>query len=116
MHLNLEPVAKEGFVFVVSKDNPVESLTQQQIRDIYSGKITNWSEVGGNDEEIIPYQRNNDSGSQNYMNEFMKASGLIIRADNTKNSIIRPQNGLLVLFFTEKTVTRGIGFQKNRDN
>ena len=35
------PVAKEGFVFVVNKDNPVESLTQQQIRDIYSGRITN---------------------------------------------------------------------------
>lgn len=65
------PVAKEGFVFVVNKDNPVESLTQQQIRDIYSGEITNWSEVGGNDAEIIPYQRNSDSGSQNYMVEFM---------------------------------------------
>ncbi len=65
------PVAKEGFVFVVNKDNPVESLTQQQIRDIYSGRITNWKEVGGNDAEIIAYQRNADSGSQNYMVEFM---------------------------------------------
>lgn len=65
------PVAKEGFVFVVNKDNPVDSLTQQQLRDIYSGRITNWKEVGGNDAEIIPYQRNLDSGSQNYMAEFM---------------------------------------------
>ncbi len=65
------PVAKEGFVFVVNKDNPVESLTQQQIRDIYSGRITNWKDVGGNDADIIPYQRNADSGSQNYMVEFM---------------------------------------------
>ena len=37
------PIAKEGFVFVVNADNPVDSLTQQQLRDIYSGKITNWS-------------------------------------------------------------------------
>lgn len=65
------PIAKEGFVFVVNADNPVDSLTQQQLRDIYSGKITNWSEVGGLDEEIIPYQRNYDSGSQNYMLTFM---------------------------------------------
>ncbi len=64
-------VAKEGFVFVVNANNPVDGLTQKQLRDIYSGKITNWKEVGGNDEEIIAYQRNNDSGSQNYMTEFM---------------------------------------------
>lgn len=67
----LTPIAMEGFVFVVNAENPVDSLTQQQLRDIYSGKITNWSEVGGLDEEIIPYQRNTDSGSQNYMIEFM---------------------------------------------
>lgn len=65
------PIAREGFVFVVNAQNPVDTLTQDQLRDIYSGKITNWSEVGGLDEEIIPYQRNYDSGSQNYMLEFM---------------------------------------------
>ncbi len=65
------PVAYEGFVFVVNANNPVDVLTQQQLRDIYSGKITNWKEVGGNNAEIIAYQRNNDSGSQNYMIEFM---------------------------------------------
>ncbi|MBQ3258765.1 MAG: substrate-binding domain-containing protein, partial [Oscillospiraceae bacterium] len=66
-----EPVAGEGFVFVVNKDNPVDTLTIEQIKDIYSGKITNWKEVGGNDAEIIAYQRNADSGSQNYMISFM---------------------------------------------
>ncbi|MBP1591217.1 MAG: substrate-binding domain-containing protein [Oscillospiraceae bacterium] len=75
--LNFVPVAKEGFVFVVNKNNPVDSLTSEQIRDIYSGKITNWKEVGGNDAKIIPYQRNKDSGSQNYMTEFMKGYDLM---------------------------------------
>ena len=75
--LNFVPVAKEGFVFVVNKNNPVDSLTSAQIRDIYSGKITNWKEVGGNDEKIIPYQRNKDSGSQNYMTEFMAGYDLM---------------------------------------
>jgi phosphate transport system substrate-binding protein len=46
-------IGKEGFVFFVNKDNPVESLTSSQIRDIYSGKITNWKEVGGKDEKMI---------------------------------------------------------------
>lgn len=65
------PVAMEGFVFVVNARNPVDTLSQAQLRDIYSGRITNWAEVGGNDEPIIAYQRNYDSGSQNYMVEFM---------------------------------------------
>lgn len=71
------PVAKEGFVFVVNAQNPVNSLTQQQIKDIYSGKITNWKQVGGLDEEIIAYQRNTNSGSQNFMTEFMGSTPLM---------------------------------------
>lgn len=66
-----EPVAGEGFVFVVNKNNPVDTLTVEQLKGIYSGEITNWSEVGGEDAEIVAYQRNADSGSQNYMLAFM---------------------------------------------
>ncbi len=75
--LFMEPVAREGFVFVVNKSNPINSLTQEQIRKIYSGEITNWSQVGGKDEKIIPYQRNLDSGSQNYMTAFMGDTPLL---------------------------------------
>ena len=71
------PIVYEGFVFVVNAKNPVDTLTQEQIKDIYSGKITNWKEVGGNDAEIVAYQRNETSGSQNYMREFMKNSNLM---------------------------------------
>lgn len=71
VELETVPVAKEGFVFVVNARNPVETLTQEQLRGIYSGEITNWSQLGGQDLPIIPYQRNADSGSQNYMIEFM---------------------------------------------
>ena len=71
IEIEMVPISAEGFTFVVNSENPVDSLTQEQIRKIYSGEITNWSEVGGNDAEIIPYQRNTDSGSQNYMTEFM---------------------------------------------
>ena len=58
------PYANEAFVFFVNKNNPVDSLTVQQLHDIYAGKITNWKEVGGNDQEIIAYQRSEGSGSQ----------------------------------------------------
>lgn len=71
IELETVPVAYEGFVFVVNASNPVSELTQDELKKIYSGEITNWKEVGGNDAEIIAYQRNNDSGSQNYMIEFM---------------------------------------------
>lgn len=65
------PIGKEGFVFFVNKDNPVTSLTTQQIKDIYSGKITNWKEVGGKDSEIRAFQRPEGSGSQSAMLRFM---------------------------------------------
>ena len=71
------PVVKEAFVFVVNAKNPVDTLTRQQIKDIYSGKITNWKQVGGSDEPIIAYQRNRDSGSQNYMIDFMGETPLM---------------------------------------
>jgi|GEM_PF-263421 len=45
--LVITPIAKDAFVFMVNKDNPIDSLTQDQIRDIYSGKITKWSEIAG---------------------------------------------------------------------
>ena len=53
-----------GFVFFVSCDNPVDSITQEQLKGIVSGKITNWKEVGGDDEPIVLFQRNEGSGSQ----------------------------------------------------
>ena len=64
VELELIPIVSEGFVFLTHKENPVDTLTQSQIRDIYSGKILNWQDVGGSDTEIIAYQRPVNSGSQ----------------------------------------------------
>jgi len=71
VELDLTPIAKDGFVFITHKDNPVDSLTIGQIQDIYSGKITNWKEVGGEDLEIRPYQREKNSGSQTAMENLV---------------------------------------------
>lgn len=67
VELNIIPATSSAFVFIVNKDNPVDNLTFSQVQDIYAGKITNWSQVGGQDGEIIPYQRPQGSGSQTAM-------------------------------------------------
>lgn len=76
-------IGYDGFVFLVNKDNPVESLTLDQIRAIYKGEITNWKQVGGNDEEIFPYQREENSGSQNLMEKMVMKNEKMAEAKST---------------------------------
>lgn len=64
VELEVIPVVSEGFVFLASSANPVKGLSLEQIRGIYTGQITNWSQVGGADVPIIAYQRPVNSGSQ----------------------------------------------------
>jgi phosphate transport system substrate-binding protein len=65
--LMMEPVCLDAFVFITHADNPVNSLTADQIRRIYSGEIVNWMDVGGADVPIAAYQREPNSGSQTAM-------------------------------------------------
>lgn len=67
VELEIIPATSSGFVFIVNSENPVDGLTFEEVQKIYAGEITNWSEVGGNDEEIIAYQRPEGSGSQTAM-------------------------------------------------
>lgn len=69
--LVLTPIAQEAFVFFVSSDNPVSSLTTQQVRDIYSGKTKNWQPLGGDDRRILAFQRPKGSGSQTLLQHIM---------------------------------------------
>ena len=63
----MAPFAVDGLVFLVNEDNPVDGLTTEQIQKIYTGEITNWAQVGGEDREIVPFQRNAEAGSQTAM-------------------------------------------------
>lgn len=65
------PVGLEGFVFFVNEKNPVDNLTTEQVRGIYSGKYKNWNEVGGINRVINPVTRLSGSGSQSAMDSFM---------------------------------------------
>ena len=60
----LTPFATDALVFVVNQNNPVDNLTTEQVQKIYTGEITNWKEVGGEDLDIVPFQRNQEAGSQ----------------------------------------------------
>lgn len=65
------PVGLEAFVFFVNENNPVNDLTTDQIRGIYAGKYSNWSELGGPNRVINPVTRLSGSGSQSAMEAFM---------------------------------------------
>ncbi len=65
------PIGLEGFVFFVNEQNPVDSLTAEQIRKIYAGEYTNWAEVGGARRIINPVTRLEGSGSQTTFEAFI---------------------------------------------
>jgi phosphate transport system substrate-binding protein len=69
--LKLIPIGKEAFVFFVNKRNPVSNLTTKQIKDIYTGRTTNWKELGGKNKSIRVYQREENSGSQTMLESIM---------------------------------------------
>lgn len=73
--LEQKPIGRDALVFIVNEENPVKSLTRQQLKDIYAGKITNWKEVGGDDLDIVAFQRSEDSGSQTLFKKLLIQGG-----------------------------------------
>ena len=77
MEYHLTPIDREAFVFFVNSHNPVTELTVEEIRGIYTGQITNWREVGGENQTIRPFQRAEDSGSQSALERLMEGLPLM---------------------------------------
>ena len=69
--LNMTPIGREAFVFFVNHKNSVDNLTLEQVKQIYAGEVTNWNQVGGNNEKIRAFQRPADSGSQSTLEKIM---------------------------------------------
>lgn len=85
--LVMQPVCHDAFVFITHVDNPVDSLTQDEIRAIYTRRVTNWAEVGGEDAEITAYQREAGSGSQTAMEEMvMRGEEMTVKGRNLYES------------------------------
>ena len=68
---DMEQIGTDALIFVVNAENPVENITTEQLRGIYTGEITNWKELGGADAEIVPFQRNEGAGSQALMKKLV---------------------------------------------
>lgn len=104
--LKVETVAREGMVFVVNANNPVESITQEQLMDIYSGKITNWKDVGGTDSKIEVFQNKEKSENQIFLNDFMKGTNII---DAKKEFLPALNSGIIEMIATYDNSENAIG-------
>ena len=79
VELELTPFGAEAFVFTVNADNPLEDISTEQIRGVYSGAIADWSELGVDGlGEIVAYQRPKNSGSQTALEALMGDVALMI--------------------------------------
>jgi phosphate transport system substrate-binding protein len=68
-------IARDAIAVIVNPQNPVKQLTLQQISDIYSGKLSNWDEVGGEDRPIVRLSRETNSGTHVYFLETVLRLG-----------------------------------------
>ncbi|MBN8658549.1 MAG: phosphate ABC transporter substrate-binding protein [Anaerolineae bacterium] len=83
-------IARDAIAVIVNMENPVSELTLQQIADIYSGKITNWSEVGGEDRPIVKLSRETNSGTHVYFLET------VLRLGDSENKTLFSTDTLLL--------------------
>ena len=106
-------IARDALAVVVNPANPVSQLTREQLEGIFTGKITSWKEVGGEDMKIVVYSRESSSGTYEFFKEHvlnnknyassvlnMPATGAIIQSvGQTKGAI-----GYVGLAYLEKEV------------
>ncbi len=83
-------IARDAIAVIVNPENPVSQLTLQQISDIYSGKISNWSQVGGDDRPIVRLSRETNSGTHVYFLET------VVRLGDSKNKTLFSMDTLLL--------------------
>lgn len=83
-------IARDAIAVIVNPENPVSELTLQQISDIYSGEISNWKEVGGDDRPIVRLSRETNSGTHVYFLET------VLRLGDKKSDTLFSMNTLLL--------------------
>lgn len=104
----IETIATDALIFVVNADNPVDNLTTEQVRKIYSGEITNWKDVGGNDAPIEAFQRNEGAGSQALMVKLVMQE--LEFANTQTDYIIGTMGGLMEVIKSYDNSANAIGY------
>lgn len=102
------PIGKDAFVFFVNVNNPIDDITSQKLRQIYSGKITKWSELGIKGiGKIKAFQRDSGSGSQTMLERFMKSEKL---AEPPRENVIDEMGGIISKTADYKNYKNAIGY------
>lgn len=96
-------IARDGIAVVVHKDNPISNLTEQNISDIFSNKINNWSELGGDDKDITVISKAEGRATFVVFMDFFNFSPSDIEAD-----VIVGENAQMIK--TISSMTQGIGY------
>lgn len=105
--LVMTPIGKEAFVFFVNPDNKIDSLDVSEIQSIYSGKIKNWSELGGKNERIIAFQRPKNSGSQTLLEKIMGNTPIM---EPLKEDVPEGMGGIIEQVADYRNYDNSIGF------
>ncbi len=108
VELNFTPIGKEAFVFFVNAKNPIENITLEEIQKIYSGEITEWSELGVKRfGKIRAFQRDKGSGSQSTLKKLMTGKQLI---EAPKEDVIDLMGGIIEKTADYKNFKNAIGY------
>lgn len=83
------PIAFDGIAVIVNPDNPVDDVTLEQLRDVFSGKITNWKQLGGRDRHIDLVNRDEASGTREAFKKIVMGEG--VRFDSS--AVVLPGTG-----------------------
>ena len=86
--IEYKTIALDGIALAINTNNGVDSLTLEQLKAIYTGEITNWSELGGNDAAIVVVSRENGSGTRTAFDEIVGIGDML-----TEKAIIKSGNG-----------------------
>ena len=98
------PVAKDGLSVYVHESNPLTELSMAQLKAIFTGKVTSWKEVGGPDAKIIPYSRENSSGTYVFFKEHV-----LENADYTPRAQNMPGTAAVVNAVSKEKFSIGYG-------
>ena len=102
------PIGKEAFVFFVNSKNPLDNVTVEEIQKIYSGEITDWSELGiGRLGEIKAFQRDKGSGSQSTLEKLMAGKTLMTPI---KENVVADMGGIIEQTADYKNFKNAIGY------
>ncbi len=88
-NLEIFVIARDGIAIIAHPDVNIGNLTVEQVRDIFSGKLTNWQDLGGDDQSIIVVSREEGSGTRAAFEEMVLGEDALIAA----SAILQPSNG-----------------------